>query len=188
VTKTDQHFMRQFSMVIAGLMAFTLGLILFAAHLHAQFYGEGGALADNKNAIAAERAKVFRAEAEATIRPLGGVYAGEAGLAAKAAAEAAALEEARRNVYLGGEINGEKIYGNVCTACHTAGVNGAPKLEKAAWAARMAQGMDTLISHAVNGYSSGKPGVGAMPARGGNQSINDEQIKATIEYMMGTMK
>lgn len=76
---------------------------------------------------------------------------------------------------------GEKLFGSVCTTCHTAGLMGAPKLaDKADWAPRIAQGKDTLYKNAIVGYQ-GKSGV--MPARGGSQA-SDEEVKAAVDYMV----
>ena len=76
---------------------------------------------------------------------------------------------------------GEKLFGSVCTTCHTAGLMGAPKLgDKAAWAPRIAQGKETLYKHAIGGYQ-GKSGV--MPAKGGSQA-SDEEVKAAVDYMV----
>lgn len=76
---------------------------------------------------------------------------------------------------------GEKLFGSVCTTCHTAGLMGAPKLaDKADWAPRIAQGKDTLYKHAIVGYQ-GKAGV--MPAKGGSQA-SDEEVKAAVDYMV----
>ena len=76
---------------------------------------------------------------------------------------------------------GEKLFGSVCTTCHTAGLMGAPKFgDKAAWTPRIAQGKDTLYKHAIGGYQ-GKAGV--MPAKGGSQASDDE-VKAAVDYMV----
>lgn len=76
---------------------------------------------------------------------------------------------------------GEKLFGSVCTTCHTAGLMGAPKFgDKAAWAPRIAQGKETLYKHAIGGFQ-GKNGV--MPAKGGSQASDDE-VKAAVDYMV----
>ncbi|WP_235890068.1 c-type cytochrome [Maribrevibacterium harenarium] len=81
-----------------------------------------------------------------------------------------------------GPRSGEEIYGKFCTACHAIGVAGAPKLgDAAAWAPRVAQGMDTLLSHAING-------INAMPPRGTCANCSDDEIKVTIEYMVENSK
>ena len=52
----------------------------------------------------------------------------------------------------------------------------------------MAQGLDTLVKHAIEGYS-GPDGKGAlMPAKGGNPSLTDAQVKATVEWMLTQVK
>lgn len=81
---------------------------------------------------------------------------------------------------------GKQAYGKICFACHTAGVAGAPKLgDKAVWEPRIAQGMDTLISHAINGFQ-GK--TGAMPPKGGLPSMSDEDVAAAVSYMVEQAK
>lgn len=73
--------------------------------------------------------------------------------------------------------SGEEVYKASCQACHATGVANAPKLDdKAAWEARVATGMEALMKTAINGK-------GAMPARGGNPAITDEEIKSVIVYM-----
>lgn len=78
---------------------------------------------------------------------------------------------------------GKQVYNAVCIACHSPpGVGGAPALgDGDAWSARMAQGMDTLIDHALNGYSGG---TGIMPRKGGRLDLPDEDIIAAIHYMI----
>ena len=73
---------------------------------------------------------------------------------------------------------GEKVYTATCVACHAAAVLGAPKFgDKALWAPRIAQGKDTLYSHALNGFKM-------MPPRGGNAALKDDEVKAGVDYMV----
>ena len=73
------------------------------------------------------------------------------------------------------------LYAQSCTVCHAAGVAGAPKLgDKAAWAPRIAQGLDALTASVIKGK-------GAMPPRGGS-TASDADIRATVTYMVGTAK
>lgn len=82
----------------------------------------------------------------------------------------------------GAPKSSEEIYKSVCSACHDAGVAGAPKLgDKAAWAPRIAQGADTLHKHALQGFQ-GKTGV--MPARGGWANLSDAEVAAAVDYMV----
>ena len=72
---------------------------------------------------------------------------------------------------------GEAIYKSSCFACHDSGVAGSPKVgDKAAWTARIATGNEAMYNAAINGK-------GAMPAKGGNTSISDADIKAAVDYM-----
>ena len=75
-----------------------------------------------------------------------------------------------------------KTYRQACLACHATGAAGAPKTgDKAAWAPRIAAGMDTMVTNAIKGK-------GAMPPKGGRANLTDEQIKSTVVYMVGESK
>ncbi len=75
-----------------------------------------------------------------------------------------------------GSRSGEQIYKAVCGACHEAGVANAPKLgDKAAWAPRIALGLDGLMKSAIAGKN-------AMPPRGASDA-NDAELARTIVYM-----
>ncbi|AWF79514.1 cytochrome c5 family protein [Microbulbifer sp. A4B17] len=96
-----------------------------------------------------------------------------------AAAVAAAPEAASTG---GGARSGEDIYNASCQTCHAAGVAGAPKFgDAAAWAPRIAKGMDTLYTNAING-------IGAMPAKGLCMDCSDDEIKAAVNYMTENSK
>ncbi|MDX5298793.1 MAG: c-type cytochrome [Gammaproteobacteria bacterium] len=107
------------------------------------------------------------------IKPVGEVCleGQECGAAAAPAAAVAA-----------GPRSGEDIYKASCAACHAIGVAGAPKFGVAAdWEPRVAQGMETLISHAVNGLN-------AMPPKGTCATCSDEDIANTVQYMVDNAK
>ncbi len=73
------------------------------------------------------------------------------------------------------------LYTQSCAVCHAAGVAGAPKLgDKAAWAPRIAQGMDTLLANATKGK-------GAMPPKGGT-TASESELKEVISYMVNAAK
>jgi cytochrome c5 len=77
------------------------------------------------------------------------------------------------------KLSGQEVYNKVCMACHATGAVGAPKVgAKDQWEPRVAQGLDTLVNHAVNG-------IRAMPAKGGNPSLTEANIKDSIVYMLG---
>ena len=75
----------------------------------------------------------------------------------------------------------DQLYQGACLACHSTGAAGAPKIgDAAAWTARLAKGLDSLVTSAING-------IGAMPPRGGSQ-YNDDQVRATVEYILSESK
>lgn len=81
-----------------------------------------------------------------------------------------------------GPRSGDQVYQSACAACHGAGIMGAPKMGDAgAWSSRVAQGMDVLANHAINGFN-------AMPAKGGCVACSDDEIKAAIVYMVDGSK
>ena len=80
---------------------------------------------------------------------------------------------------------GKALFNTACTACHTAGIAGAPKIgDKAAWAPRIAQGTSTLYEHAIKGFQ-GKAGM--MPPKGGS-TAPDAEVKAAVDYMVAAAK
>lgn len=81
---------------------------------------------------------------------------------------------------------GKKTYSATCFACHGTGAAGAPKAgDKAAWAEHVAKGLPTLYQHALHGFTGKK---GMMPAKGGNASLSDADVKAAVDYMVSLVK
>jgi cytochrome c5 len=72
---------------------------------------------------------------------------------------------------------GAEVYNAACVACHGSGAAGAPKMgDSAAWSKRIAQGYDTLVSHAIKG-------IRAMPAKGGNPDLDDVEVARAVVHM-----
>lgn len=72
---------------------------------------------------------------------------------------------------------GKLVYETSCAVCHTSGVAGAPKVgDKAAWSARISQGLETLHNNALNG-------IRGMPAKGGNASLPDADLMNAVGYL-----
>lgn len=70
--------------------------------------------------------------------------------------------------------SGEQVYAAVCVACHTPGTLNAPKLgDNAAWAQRLPQGYEALLTSALKGK-------GAMPAQGGGDFTDLEIGRAVV--------
>jgi len=79
-------------------------------------------------------------------------------------------------------VDGQKVYQSACIACHGAGVAGAPMVgNAAAWAARIAAGNDSLYANAINGLVGSS---GVMPAKGGNTTLSDAEVKAAVDHMV----
>ncbi|MFT7223064.1 MAG: cytochrome c5 [Cellvibrionaceae bacterium] len=78
-----------------------------------------------------------------------------------------------------GPRSGSEIYQSKCVACHSTGAAGAPKFgDTDAWGARKSsKGVETLYANAING-------IGGMPAKGLCMDCSDEEINATVDYML----
>jgi cytochrome c5 len=73
---------------------------------------------------------------------------------------------------------GVDIFDAVCWACHTDGVDGAPRIgDRAAWDKRAAQGLEGLTHNALKG-------IRGMPPHGGNTSLTRLEIQRAIVYMV----
>lgn len=71
---------------------------------------------------------------------------------------------------------GEQVFQAQCSACHTTGAAGAPKVgDDAAWGARIKTGYDALLTSAVKGK-------GNMPPQGGGE-LSDTEIGRGVVYM-----
>lgn len=69
------------------------------------------------------------------------------------------------------------IYGRSCASCHTVAATRAPLTgDTAAWAPRMAKGMDAMVGSVVNGF-------GGMPPFGLCMDCSTEQFAALIQFM-----
>jgi cytochrome c5 len=72
---------------------------------------------------------------------------------------------------------GEQVFQYTCSACHGTGVAGAPKFgDKDAWAKYIKQGYEDLVKNAIHG-------IGAMPPKGGNASLDDFEVARAVVYM-----
>ena len=78
--------------------------------------------------------------------------------------------------------DGRVIWLDNCEGCHGYGIAGAPIPKKPRdWEVRLAKGKDVLYGHAINGFFG--PDDTMMPERGGNPELNDDQVKAAVDYM-----
>jgi cytochrome c5 len=80
------------------------------------------------------------------------------------------------------ERSGEEVYNTKCQACHSSGMNGAPKFASLEdWAPRIERGIDDLLMVAI-------AGKGGMPPKGTCMDCSDNELKSTIQYMIDSAK
>jgi len=80
---------------------------------------------------------------------------------------------------------GEEVYNKSCRMCHVRGMAGAPKTgDKAVWKERLAKGKETLYENSIKGFRD----KGMMPARGGDSTLSDAEVKAAVDYMLEQAK
>lgn len=156
-------------LVIVILMAFLvpiLGIVLLVQLITGGMDVDRASLAMTEQAIAAR------------LKPVGEVVIRDANSPAPIAAVTSDSPIAAPGAAAGDASDGEKVYKSVCTACHGTGIAGAPKVgDKAVWKARIAQGGDTLYTHAIKG-------IRMMPPKGGATSASDADVKAAVDYMV----
>lgn len=77
---------------------------------------------------------------------------------------------------------GKDVYNQNCAMCHVPGLANAPKFgDKEAWGPRLKTGREALLASALKGK-------GAMPAKGGNPKLSDEDVGAAVDFMLAAVK
>jgi len=81
------------------------------------------------------------------------------------------------------QLTGPQVYNMACNLCHAPpGIGGAPPLgDAAAWEARVAQGLDVLQTHAIEGYQGQ---TGFMPTKGGRVDLSDQEVRDAVAFMV----
>ena len=173
MSKQDTHFINMFSVVIGILVAIAIVFFVVARGIGAaterqEMMGEPDYHQSVEARIApiAQEAVAGQNNAALAIKPLGGATAqsggGSAGLAMP--------------------TSGKDLFDQTCSACHGAGIAGAPKAgDKAAWAAHIAKGLPTLYDHALHGFTGSS---GTMPAKGGRTDAPDPLVEQAVNYMV----
>lgn len=78
---------------------------------------------------------------------------------------------------------GRSVWLGTCRNCHEDGFADAPAIsDAAAWAPRVAKGRAVLHVHALNGFFG--PAGQMMPPRGGNPRLDDDDVRAAVDYML----
>ena len=162
----DRKFFDTFMLILGILAAITIGLMVLAGMISdrtsKQFHDDGPAQG--------------RGNAWPASRPVARV--------AVAGQDNSALARARRGSQpqRPSTCRASRFTSRSARSCHGAAVAGAPKTgDKAAWAPRIAQGVDTLHKHALEGYQ-GKAGY--MPPKGGRTDLSDQSVINAVDYMV----
>ena len=160
---SDRHFFNSFSLVLGILIAFAIALFVFARMI-------GTATQEKEVLVEPMRLKGV----QQNIAPFAHV--------AVAGHDNSALAPPKSNTAAADvPTTGEQAFTKVCSACHSLGINGAPKIgDHAAWGPRIAQGKEALYSHAI-------AGKGTMPPRGGT-TWPDATIRMAVDYIVSLNK
>jgi cytochrome c5 len=76
------------------------------------------------------------------------------------------------------QIAGKEAYDQACARCHEEGLDGAPRTgDRDAWVGRSWLWEAVLFEHANAGYM-------AMPAKGGEEGLDDAEVEKAAEYML----
>ncbi len=174
----DRAFFRNFSLIVGGI-AVMMVVFFIAAHFVVPDDDKAYA-AENEESVARNTAPVGTVVVEGE----------EAAEPTEAAAEqmAAEMDTATAvdatSVASSEPASGESVYNGICKNCHGMAAMAAmiPQTgDAAAWAVRVEKGVDTLYEHAIQGFVGD---MGMMPAKGGNPSLSDDDVKAAVDYMV----
>jgi cytochrome c5 len=166
----DKVFLKRFSGIIAGLVIVTILIIIISLGNDS----EDPDANPSRAILAAER-----------VAPIAGVRtempAPEAIVEAEAAPESTEADQAvaqETTEEPAGAIDAAGLYAAACSACHIAGVAGAPVPGTDLWNERAANGEDVLVTNAITGIPP------MMMPKGGRADFSDEEIRAIVQYMM----
>lgn len=175
VSKQDTHFLNVFSMVI-GLLVVVAILIFALARVVASATQDKQVLEEKQYTEGVDQ-RLSRAGREAIAGHDNSALAIKADAGNGQGGAGSAAPELK---------SGAEVFQQVCSACHGAGVAGAPKAgDKAAWAPRIAKGNATLYEHALKGFQGSS---GVMPAKGGRADLSDDLVKQAVDHMVSLAK
>jgi len=162
----DQIFIQNFIIILVMLCGIIAIFVVIAR-----------TVGSNEVVIAKQRALIIAAET-APVASVRLSTADTSSTTSVSAVASATTDEA------GSEENvGKRLHDSMCFACHGTGLAGIPQTGNVAdWVDRIAQGNLMLYEHAIVGFT-GASGM-VMPAKGGNPSLSDEDVKAAVDYMI----
>jgi len=163
----DQKFFDMYSLVIGVLVVAAIGIYILAAKM-----------SESTQQVYTRETAEYQAAVLERIAPVGEVYLpGE-----EQQADAPVVETAAEPEPVATAMTGPQVYNTACLACHASGVGGAPVVGDAAqWTDRIAQGVDVLKQHALEGFSGA---AGYMPPKGGRIDLSDEEVGSAVDYMV----
>ena len=168
-TKQDTHFINIFSLVIGVLAAIAIAIFALARNV-ASHTQEQQVLVEAQY-LKSVNGRIQPFSHEAVAGQDNSQLAIKADNAAAATGATAAVPK-----------DGAEVFQQTCSACHGAGIAGAPKAgDHAAWAPRIAKGKDMLYQHALQGFQGT---AGVMPPKGGRVDLSDDLIKAAVDHMI----
>ena len=164
----DQKFFDMYSLVIGVLVVAAIGILVLAMTMSERTQG-----------VYTRETAEYRAAVAERIRPVGQVYLpGEEQQAAAPVVDTMPEPEPVTTA-----MTGPQVYNSACLACHSAGVGGAPVTgDKAQWADRIAQGIDVLYDHAINGFDG--DAMTPMLPKGGRADLSDQEVRDAVDYMV----
>lgn len=169
--KRDQHFFDMYSLVIGVLAFISLGIYVLATQV-----------SKKTQSVYTQTAEEYKAAVAARLKPFGEVYMPDEEIPdhETQVAEAAPVEPVEAT------LSGPQVFNEACIACHGSGIGGAPTLaDPANWESRIAQGMEVLKQHAVEGYTGS---AGYMPPKGGRVDLSDQEVNDAVEYMVSEVE
>jgi cytochrome c5 len=172
VSKQDTHFINMFSLVIGILVA--IAVVFFVVARAVGSATEAQEVMSGPDYYKSVEARIAPFEQEAV--------AGHNNAALAIKPLAGATAQAGGSSGLAMPTSGKELFEQTCSACHGAGIAGAPKAgDKAAWASHLAKGLPTLYDHALHGFTGS---TGTMPAKGGRTDAPDALVEQAVNYMV----
>ncbi len=173
MSKQDTHFINMFSLVIGILIA--IAVILFVLARSIGSHAQAQVMTRDPDYYKSVEARIAPVQQEAVagqdntalaIKPSAGATAQTGGGSSGPAMP----------------TSGKELFDQTCSACHGAGIAGAPKAgDKTAWAPHLAHGLPMLYHNALNGFTGT---TGTMPPKGGRTDVPDAMVEQAVNYMV----
>ena len=164
----DQKFFDMYSLVIGVLVVFALAIFVLAMKMSQR----------TQDVYTRDTAEYQAAVAE-RIRPVGQVYMpGE-----EQEAPVPVVETIEEPEPVATTMTGPQVYNAACLACHSSGAGGSPIVgDTEQWTGRIAQGIDALYDHAINGFDG--DALTPMLPKGGRVDLSDQEVRDAVDYMV----